>query len=78
MASKLDKSLDEIAGAQRNNARRVRRGGKPAVVAGGVTKRNATRPARAGAAAKAPAVPVSQQKGDSKIIVSNLVCVYSF
>ena len=77
MSSKLDKSLDEIAGAQRNNARRVRRGGKPAAVAGGVTKRTTTKPARAPGGAKAPAIPVSQQRGDSKIIVSNLVRVYS-
>jgi len=70
MSSKLDKSLDEITGGRRNNPRGSRRGGKPAVVAGGVSKKTATRPAKAAAR---PAAPAVQTRGDSKIIVSNLV-----
>lgn len=80
MSGKLDKPLDEIVSAQRRTSgrrRSLRRstGGRPATTApvGGVQK-NAGRPTR-GAAAKsipAKAAPIS---GDSKVIVSNLVCI---
>ncbi|PNS18760.1 hypothetical protein CAC42_5299 [Sphaceloma murrayae] len=72
MASKLDQSLDEIAGGRRSAPRRnrTRKVAAPAP-AGGIAKKPATRPAKAtptGPKAKATLPP----KGDSKIIVSNL------
>ena len=75
MSSNLDKSLDEVIGSK-GNPRRQRRGGpKPAVV-GGITKKTAQRPAKGTKAApqKAAIAAPAQTKGDSKIIVSNLVC----
>ncbi|KAI4745586.1 hypothetical protein E4T50_04035 [Aureobasidium sp. EXF-12298] len=78
MSSKLDQSLEEIAGSRRNDTRRPRRGDKPRVSAGGVTKNQAApktagrqpRPAAAAAAAiVGAALPAT---GESKIIVSNL------
>lgn len=72
MSSKLDQSLDEITGGRRTDARRSRRGGRaPAPVVGGVTKKTAAKATKpAGRVAAAPAL---QTRGDSKIIVSNLV-----
>jgi len=71
MSSKLDQSLEEIAGSRRASTRRQRPAAKPRVSTGGVTK-NATqktaKPAKAAVAAPIPAT------GESKIIVSNLVC----
>lgn len=76
MSSKLDQSLDEITGARRANARR-QRGGKARVSTGGVTKnvaQKAAKPAKPAAPAAARPVPAT---GESKIIVSNLVCISS-
>ncbi|KAF1347976.1 hypothetical protein BDV97DRAFT_370842 [Delphinella strobiligena] len=67
MSSKLDQSLDEIAGSRRATARRQRTG-KPRVSTGGVTKNTAQKAAKPAPPAPRP-VPST---GDSKIIVSNL------
>jgi len=75
MSSKLDKSLEEITGSRgRGGQGRSRRTGKPAAqVVGGVAKNKAApRGPRASAAAAPVAAPL-QTRGDSKIIVSNLV-----
>ncbi|KAG9567071.1 hypothetical protein KCU97_g16543, partial [Aureobasidium melanogenum] len=73
MSSKLDQSLEEIAGSRRNDARRNRRGGKPRVSTGGVTK-NAAAAKPAGRQPKAAAIvgAALPATGESKIIVSNL------
>lgn len=80
MSSKLDQSLEEIAGSRRNDARRSRRSNKPRTSTGGVTKNTTTakstgRPSKAATAAATAAVPTLPATGESKIIVSNLVCV---
>ncbi|KAG9682088.1 hypothetical protein KCU95_g14510, partial [Aureobasidium melanogenum] len=77
MSSKLDQSLEEIAGSRRNDARRNRRGGKPRVSTGGVTKnaaaaKPAARQPKAAAAAAAIVGAALPATGESKIIVSNL------
>ncbi|KAG9523901.1 hypothetical protein KCV03_g466, partial [Aureobasidium melanogenum] len=77
MSSKLDQSLEEIAGSRRNDARRNRRGGKPRVSTGGVTKNAAAakpagRQPKAAAAAAAIVGAALPATGESKIIVSNL------
>jgi hypothetical protein len=82
MSSKLDQSLEEIAGTRRNDVRRSRRNDKPRTSTGGVTKNTtAARPAgrqprtaNATAAIVGAALPTV---GESKIIVSNLVCQIS-
>lgn len=80
MSSKLDQSLEEIAGTRRNDTRRQRRGDKPRVSTGGVTKNTAApktagRQPKAAAAATAAIVGAAlPATGESKIIVSNLVC----
>ncbi|KAG9681823.1 hypothetical protein KCU95_g16653, partial [Aureobasidium melanogenum] len=63
MSSKLDQSLEEIAGSRRNDARRNRRGAKPRVSTGGVTKNAAAaKPAgRQPKAAAAAAKPAGRQ-----------------
>lgn len=75
MSSNLDKSLDEVIGANRTQRRQRRGGPKPAVV-GGVQKKTAQKPAKGPKAApqKAAVAAPLPTKGDSKIIVSNLVC----
>jgi THO complex subunit 4 len=78
MSSKLDQSLEEIAGTRRNDTRRPRRGDKPRVSTGGVTKntaapKNAGRQPRAATAAAAIVGAALPATGESKIIVSNLV-----
>lgn len=78
MSSKLDQSLEEIAGSRRNDARRTRRSNKPRVSTGGVAKNTApTKPAgrqpKAANAAAALAGAALPATGESKIIVSNLV-----
>jgi len=84
MSSKLDQSLEEIAGSRRNDTRRPRRGDKPRVSAGGVTKNSAApkttaRQPKAAAAATAAIVGAAlPATGESKIIVSNLVCHPAF
>lgn len=79
MSGKLDKSLDELLTSRRGGARRrgpqrrasSGRNPAPAAPVGGVQKTSkATRASAAKPTAKGPALP-----GDSKIIVSNLVCV---
>ncbi|KAH0270316.1 hypothetical protein KCU91_g8145, partial [Aureobasidium melanogenum] len=77
MSSKLDQSLEEIAGSRRNDARRNRRGAKPRVSTGGVTKNAAAakpagRQPKAAAAAAAIVGAALPATGESKIIVSNL------
>lgn len=77
-SSKLDQSLEQIAGTRRGNARRGRRAGpKPAAprVSGGVTKNTATKPTKASTArtASKPVAPRPLTTGEGKIIVSNLV-----
>jgi len=77
MSSKLDQSLEEIAGTRRNDTRRPRRGDKPRVSAGGVTKntaapKNAGRQPRAATTAAAIVGAALPATGESKIIVSNL------
>ncbi|GAB7346289.1 hypothetical protein MBLNU457_5012t2 [Dothideomycetes sp. NU457] len=73
MSSNLDKSLDEVIGANRGPRRQRRGGPKPAVV-GGVQKKTAQKPAKGPKAApqKATVAAPVPTKGDSKIIVSNL------
>jgi len=80
MSGKLDQSLDEITSAQRRgnrnarggrgNARSTPRRGPAATTApvGGIKKS-----VKARGGAKVPTGP-SSTKGDSKIIISNLVC----
>ena len=82
MSMNLDKSLDEILSTRRDTTRRGRgRGGRRGTAAGrkatvapsggvGKNTRNSTRP---GPKASVPNGPVSAS-GESKIIVSNLVC----
>lgn len=80
MSSKLDQSLEEIAGTRRNDTRRPRRGDKPRVSTGGVTKNSAApktagrQPKGAAAATAAIVGAALPATGESKIIVSNLVC----
>jgi THO complex subunit 4 len=79
MSGKLDQSLDEIATTQRRGRRNPRRSAAraapvPAAPAGGVKKN--TKPARNAAGARAGPIKTGPVKGDSKIIVSNLVSVY--
>lgn len=79
MTDKLDQSLDEILNSRRQTSRRGRGGrrapnsAKPTVAApvGGVKKN--TRTVRGGVRAAVPSGPAAGN-GDSKIIVSNLVC----
>lgn len=80
MSVKLDQSLDEILSSRRQTARRGGRGGRRAANSdrasavapvGGVKK--TTRTTRGSARAVVPSGPASGT-GDSKIIVSNLVC----
>ncbi|GAB7355960.1 hypothetical protein MBLNU459_g6592t1 [Dothideomycetes sp. NU459] len=75
-SSKLDQSLEEIAGSRRVNARRGRRAGaKPAAprVSGGVSKNTAPKATKPAAPRTGkPAAPLPQLTGESKIIVSNL------
>jgi len=73
MSSKLDQSLEEIAGSRRASARRQRPAAKPRVSTGGVTKNATQKTAKPGKAAVAAPIPAT---GESKIIVSNLVCVF--
>ncbi|TKX21946.1 putative mRNA export protein mlo3 [Elsinoe australis] len=77
MSSKLDQSLDEIAGGRRGPGARRNQRRKPAAAApaGGIAKKPAGKPA--GKPAKATptgprAAAALPPKGDSKIIVSNL------
>lgn len=80
MSEKLDQSLDEILSTRRKTARRGGRGGRrapnpsKATVApiGGIKKN--TRVARGSVKTGVPSGP-SAGSGDSKIIVSNLVCI---
>lgn len=79
MSGKLDKPLDEIVSAQRKTARTRRASqrrstGRPATTApvGGVHKN--PKPARGAAAKPAPAKGAAAT-GESKVIVSNLVCI---
>jgi THO complex subunit 4 len=80
MSGKLDQSLDEIATTQRRaagNRRNPRRSAAraapaPAAPVGGVKKN--TKPAR-NAGAKAGPVKAAVARGESKVIVSNLVCI---
>ena len=79
MSGKLDKPLDEIVSAQRRSATRRstrRPAGRPAINApvGGIQK--TTRPAR-GAVAKAAPAKAAAVSGESKVIVSNLVRLFS-
>lgn len=78
MSSKLDKPLDDIVSAKRQSARNRRtsqrrsNGPKPAgPVVGGVQKNS--KPTRGAAAKPIPAKTTAT--GDSKVLVSNLVCV---
>lgn len=79
MSDKLDQSLDEILNSRRQTARHGRGGrrapssAKPSVAApvGGVKKN--TRTTRGSVRAAVPSGPAAGS-GDSKIIVSNLVC----
>lgn len=79
MSGNLDKSLDEILSTRRNTARRGRARRAPnttrkttAAPVGGVSKaaRNAPKPAGKSSVPSGP----SSGYGESKIIVSNLVC----
>ncbi len=79
MSGKLDQSLDEILTSQRRNQQGRRRSlrrtagtARPAATApaGGIQK--STKPARG--AAKATPAKASGLTGESKIMVSNLVC----
>jgi len=72
-SSKLDQSLDEIAGSRRANARR-QRPAKARVSTGGVTKTTAQKTAKP-AKANIPAARPLAATGESKIIVSNLVSI---
>lgn len=76
MSGKLDKPLDDIVSARRKSAgnRRSQRrtAGRTTTAApvGGIQK---VKPAR-GAAAKVPQGKSAAPHGESKVIVSNLVC----
>lgn len=79
MSGKLDQALDDITSAQRRNAGRRRNpqrrsAARPAAAApvGGIQKN--TKPARGAGQKPAPAKGATPA-GDSKIIVSNLVCI---
>jgi THO complex subunit 4 len=80
MSEKLDQSLDEILSTRRKTARRGGRGGRrvpnPAKTTvapiGGIRKN--TRVTRGTVRTGVPNGP-SSISGDSKIIVSNLVCI---
>jgi THO complex subunit 4 len=78
MSTKLDQSLDSILAARRKNARPQRRARKVAgarvatAPVGGVKK--ATKPAKK---AEKPSVPTGPAKGESKIMISNLVSLQS-
>lgn len=78
MSGKLDKPLDEIVSAQRRSAgrRRSQRGaaGRAAAPApvGGIKKNS--KPPRGPASKVTPARAAAPQ-GESKVIVSNLVCL---
>lgn len=77
MSGKLDQSLDEIATTQRRAAGRRRNPQRraaptPAAPAGGVKKN--TKPTRNAGAKPAPAKG-ALARGDSKVIVSNLVSI---
>lgn len=80
MTEKLDQSLDEILSTRRKSARKGGRGGRrapnptKATVApiGGIKKN--TKTARGTVKTGVPSGP-SAGSGDSKIIVSNLVCI---
>ena len=75
MSAKLDQSLDTIVAARRKNARprRVRgktAGAKPtAAPVGGVQK-----PTKQPKKAEKASLPAFAAKGESKIMISNLVC----
>ena len=78
MSGKIDQSLDEILSTQRRTSTRGRAAGRrssgrPAKAApvGGVSK--TAKPARGAAAKNAPA-KATGTIGDSKIVVSNMVC----
>lgn len=76
MSGKLDKPLDDIVSARRKSAgnrRSTRRtAGRPAAApAGGIQK---AKPAARGAAGKGAAGKAAGPQGESKVIVSNLVC----
>lgn len=77
MSGKLDQSLGEVISAQRRSAgrRRSQRAGangpKPAAPVGGIQKN--AKNAR-GAAGKAAPARAATPHGESKVIVSNLVC----
>lgn len=80
MSGKLDQSLDEITSARRRGNRNARGGRRstrpaprqapavPAAPVGGIKKN-----VKARGGAKVPTGP-SSAKGDSKILISNLVC----
>lgn len=78
MSSKLDKPLDDIVSAKRQSARNRRpsqrrsTGPKVAAPIGGIQK--TSKPARGSAAKPVPAKGAAAH-GESKVIVSNLVCV---
>lgn len=80
MSTKLDKPLDEIVSAKRRDSvrrRSLRRSttGRPAPTApaGGIQK-TAAKNSR-GSAAKATPIKAAIPSSDSKVIVSNLVCL---
>ena len=80
MSEKLDQSLDEILSTRRKTARRGGRGGRRApnpanatVAPIGGIKKN-TRVTRGTVKTGVPSGPAAGS-GDSKIIVSNLVCI---
>jgi THO complex subunit 4 len=83
MSGKLDQSLDEITTAQRRSTRARRPAQRrstsgrptPAAPVGGIQK--STKPAR-GAANKPALAKAAAAHGDSKVIVSNLVCDGTF
>lgn len=82
MSGKLDQSLDEIttsqrrasAGRRRSQRRPAARAAAATAPAGGIKK--TTKPAR-NAGTKATQAQAAPAKGDSKVIVSNLVSISS-
>lgn len=79
MSGKLDQSLGEVISAQRRSAgrRRSQRAGagpKAAAPVGGIQKTAKAKNAR-GAAGKAAPARAATPHGESKVIVSNLVCI---
>jgi THO complex subunit 4 len=82
MSGKLDQSLDEIttsqrrasAGRRRSQRRPSARAAAPVAPAGGIKK--ATKPVR-NAGAKASPAQAGPARGESKVIVSNLVSIES-